>query len=86
MWLCPFFSCPSVPYHSPSTFFLVIMVNQHDKDEFNTECICAVVEKCDILVKQVVIGKISQETFYSHLCGTGILPEAAADYTEVMIQ
>jgi len=48
------------------------MANQHDEDESNTESICAVAEKCDVLVNQVVIGEISQETFYSHLCDTGI--------------
>jgi hypothetical protein len=62
------------------------MANQQDKDKFNSQAIRVLAEKCDLLVNQVVIGEISQDTFYSCLCETGILPEAATDYTEMMIQ
>jgi hypothetical protein len=62
------------------------MANQQDEDEFNSEAIRALAEKCDLLVNQVVIGEISQDTFYSRLRETGISPEAATDYTEMMIQ
>jgi hypothetical protein len=62
------------------------MANQQDEDEFNSEAIRVLAEKCDLLVNQVVIGEISQDTFYSRLRETGISPEAATDYTEMMIQ
>jgi hypothetical protein len=86
VWLHPSFLHLSVPYRSPSTSYLIIMANQQDKDEFNSEAIHALAEKCDLLVNQVAIGEISQGTFYSRLCETGISPEAATDYTEMMIQ